>query len=232
MRRNIPVDDLFLYARSFHQAVKALAEFLLVGGNPVSDVDFSPVVSVYRLALELYLKALVLGDGGNFLETKPDLLTVHKTHSVSWLAQFVAQIVTKLGWQKEFRCLGVENLDDFKSLVESVNSVDPGSYTYRCFVDPKVEFNAGEFREARRADLREAFSQERGRRQIHHWQHLDAQRTGSGRERHSNPVKQRSDGGFGARLRHGCGGRDGFARLYHHDHRGCRGHAGDHLGHL
>jgi len=143
--RFIPEDDLPLYARSFHKAAKALAGSLLVGGNPVSDVDFSPVVNMYRLALELHLKALVLGEGGNFLATKPDAMSVHKTHSVSWLAQFVAQIVAAVGWQKEFRCKGVESLDDFKALVESVNSVDPGSYTYRCFVDDQMEFDVGGF---------------------------------------------------------------------------------------
>jgi len=64
---------------------------------------------------------------------------------VSWLAQFVAQIITALKWENEFRCEGIQSLDDFKALVESVSTVDPGSYTYRCLVDPKVEFNVGEF---------------------------------------------------------------------------------------
>jgi len=47
---------------------------------------------MYRHALVLHLKALVLGEGGNFLATRPDALSAHKTHSVSWLAQFVCQI--------------------------------------------------------------------------------------------------------------------------------------------
>jgi len=89
-RRNISVDDLVRFARSFHKAAKALAGSLLVGGNPASDVDFSPVVYLYRHALELHLKAIVLGGGGNFLEPTPDRLTIYKTHSVSWLAQFVS----------------------------------------------------------------------------------------------------------------------------------------------
>ena len=73
---------------------------------------------MYRHALELHLKALILGDGGNFLVTKPDRLSVYKTHSVSWLAQFVCQIVTALNWEKEFRCDGIETLADFKIFVE------------------------------------------------------------------------------------------------------------------
>jgi hypothetical protein len=128
--RFVPVDDLFFYARSFHEAAKALAGSLQLDGNSVSDVDFSPVVFLYRHALELHLKALVLGGGCGFLPTKPDPLSVHKTHSVSWLAQFVCQIVTALKWEPEFKCQGVENLADFKAVVESVNSVDPGSYSF------------------------------------------------------------------------------------------------------
>ena len=127
--RFVPVDDLGSYARSFQEAAKALAGSLR-GGDPVSDVDFSPVVFIYRLALELHLKALVLG-GGGFLATKPAPLSIYKTHSVSWLSQFVCQIVTAMGWQKEFRCEGVENLDDFKAVVEEVNAVDPGQYEFR-----------------------------------------------------------------------------------------------------
>ena len=123
--------ELLFYARSFHKAAQALAGSPLVGGKLVSDVDFSPVVNMYRQALELHLKALVLGDGTNFLKTKPDVISVHNTHSVSWLAQFVAQIVTALKWEPEFRCQGVENLADFKSAVEEVNSFDPGSYAFR-----------------------------------------------------------------------------------------------------
>ena len=86
---------------------------------------------MYRHALELHLKALILRGGRNFLATKPDRMSVHKTHSVSWLAQFVGQIVTALNWEKEFRCEGIGTLADFKAIVEDVNSVDPGPYSFR-----------------------------------------------------------------------------------------------------
>jgi len=100
---------------------------------------------MYRHAIELHLKALVLGEGGNFLATRPDALSVHKTHSVSWLAQFVCQIVTILKWEKEFRCEGIENLADFKVVIEELGAVDPGSYTFRCPVDLKSESSVREF---------------------------------------------------------------------------------------
>src|ERR1039457_4742172 len=127
---NIPSRDIFLHAQSFHKAAKALAAFQL-DASPLADFDVSPVVFMYRHAVELHLKALVLGEGGNFLATKPDALSVHKTHSVSWLVQFVVQIITALKWENEFKCDGIENLTDFKAVIEELNAVDPGSYIFR-----------------------------------------------------------------------------------------------------
>jgi len=63
--------ELLFYARSFHRAAKALAGSVQQDDNPVSDVDFSPVVNLDRQALELHLKAIVLGEGGNFLKPNP-----------------------------------------------------------------------------------------------------------------------------------------------------------------
>jgi hypothetical protein len=49
---------------------------------------------------------------------------------VSCLAQFVCQIVIALKWETEFRCEGVENLANFKAMIEEINSFDPG-YAFR-----------------------------------------------------------------------------------------------------
>jgi len=128
---NVPEQDLWLHARSFHTAAKKLAGSLQLDTSPSADSDASPVVFMYRHAVELHLKALVLGEGSNFLATKPDALSVHKTHSVSWLAQFVCQIITAVKWEKEFKCEGIENLADFKAVIKELNAVDPGSYVFR-----------------------------------------------------------------------------------------------------
>jgi hypothetical protein len=129
-RQGIPEKDLFLYARSYHKAAKALAGSLQPDATPFTECDVSPVVFMYRHAVELHLKALVLGEGGNFLATKPDTLSIYKTHSISWLAQFVCQIIAAVKWEKEFRCDGIDNLADFKAVVEESSAVDPGSYVF------------------------------------------------------------------------------------------------------
>jgi len=129
--RNVPERDLWLYARSFHTAAKKLAGAVEPDSDPFTDFAACPVVFMYRHAIELHLTAIILGEGGTFLPTRPDILSIEKTHSVSWLAQFICQIVTALNWEREFRCEGVENLADFKAIIEDVNSVDPGPYAFR-----------------------------------------------------------------------------------------------------
>jgi hypothetical protein len=47
-RQNTPRQELFLYARSFHKAAKALAASLQTGTSPFTDPDVSPVVFMYR----------------------------------------------------------------------------------------------------------------------------------------------------------------------------------------
>lgn len=145
--RNVPERDLWLYARSFHTAAKKLAGTVELEPSPMSGFDPCPVVFLYRYALELRLKAIVLAEGGNFLATRPDHLSIYKTHSVSWLAQFVCQIVIALKWEREFRCEGVENLAGFKRIIDEINSVEPG-YGFRC--PGQLSFNVSAF--ARRMD--------------------------------------------------------------------------------
>jgi hypothetical protein len=93
--------------------------------------------SGYRHAVELYLKVIAHGDGGKFLATRPDELSVHKTRSLSWLAQFVVQIVTTLRWEEEFRTEGVNDLAEFKAVIEETNGIDPAFDAFRCPANPE-----------------------------------------------------------------------------------------------
>jgi hypothetical protein len=155
---NVPEEEVSLYSRAFRAAAKKMALAVELDPGPFTNFAACPVVFIYRHALELHLKALILGDGSNFLATKPERMSVSKTHSASWLAQFVCQIVTALNWEKEFRCAGIETLAEFKAFVEDVNSVDPGPYSFRYpasaeaqdSVENNSTFNVREF--ARRMD--------------------------------------------------------------------------------
>ena len=147
---HIPPGDLHLYARSFHNSAKVLAGSFRLDASFLPEADASPVVFMYRHALELHLKTIVRGEGGHFLKAKPDEISVGKSHAVSWLAQFVMQIVTALKWEQQFQCEGVESFADFKAAVEAMSSVDPGSYVFRLPVKSGSKESIQEF--ARRMD--------------------------------------------------------------------------------
>jgi hypothetical protein len=123
--------DLYFYAQSVHKAAKKLAGTLQLGSNPLGEFDAYPVLFMYRHATELFLRAMVLDEGGNFLPTKPDAISVSKSRSVSWLAQFVAHIITILKWEEQFRCVGVEDLSGLKAVIEEVNGIDVGHPMFR-----------------------------------------------------------------------------------------------------
>jgi hypothetical protein len=143
--RSDHVKDLFFHARSFHEAAKKLAGTLEFGSSPFAEFDVWPVMYLYRHALELHLKTIILGEGGNFLEPKPDQMSVSNSHSVSWLTQFVCQIVMALSWEEQFRSEGVQTFADLKAFVGTVTAVDPGMYVFRSPVAPCSQAAVEEF---------------------------------------------------------------------------------------
>jgi hypothetical protein len=118
--------EIHRYARSLQKAAKALTEKLELDGKPGTDWDVGPIILLYRQAIELHLKALV-GEGGNFLASPTDHITLYKTHSLRWVAQIVCQIIKKVGWGSEFSCEGVSTLGEFSGLVDQLEAVEPVS---------------------------------------------------------------------------------------------------------
>lgn len=116
--------DLYFIAESFHTAARKLADALQRDSGLLNRFDVYIVLHTYRRAVEMYLKDIVLNEGGNFLVKKPDPISVGKTQSVSWLSQFVLQIITGLQWENHFRCDGVEDIAEFKKIIEEVNRID------------------------------------------------------------------------------------------------------------
>ena len=150
---NVPEEEFFLYARAFRAAAKKMALAVELAPGPSAKSPLAMVVFMYRHALELHLKALILGDGGNFLATKPDRLSVYRTHSVSWLSQFVCQIVTAVNWEKEFRCEGMRRLPTLRlswkisipSILAHIRSAIPPASKAPDSVRGNSTFDAREF---------------------------------------------------------------------------------------
>ncbi len=134
--RSIPPRDFHRYAQSSYSAAKKLARTLEVDPGPVLEFDLCPVLSAYRYAIELHLKVIVLRESEKFLASGPDELSVHKTRSVSWLAQFVAQIITALKWENRFTAEGIHSLNDFKAVIEEANNIERTFDAFRCPANP------------------------------------------------------------------------------------------------
>ena len=58
---HVPPKEFYFYARAFHKAAKSLVESVELDANPFADFNACPVVFMYRHALELHLKAIVIG---------------------------------------------------------------------------------------------------------------------------------------------------------------------------
>ena len=132
---NAPEEEFCVYARAFHTAAKTLVANLDLDRTARSDWDACPVVFLYRHALELYLKALVLGDGSNILASKPDSASIYRSHSLRNLAPIVCEIVREFGWESTFGCEGVADLAAFNAIINELDALDPRSYAFRYPVD-------------------------------------------------------------------------------------------------
>jgi hypothetical protein len=122
--------EIGLYARSLQKAAKTLIATLDLQSNPKAAWDAGPVILLYRQAVELRLKFLV-GEGGKFLPSPTDSITLSQTHSVRWLAQIVCQIIRAVKWENQFKCEGAASLADFSAVVAELEALDPVSCAVR-----------------------------------------------------------------------------------------------------
>lgn len=107
----------FLYARAFR---KTAAATLAALPSDASALDAAPAILLYRTALELRLKALILENGPDLLAAPPDRFSIFKSRSVSWLSQVVSRMLKAAGWDDKLDPIG--GLDGFKALAEEWNS--------------------------------------------------------------------------------------------------------------
>ncbi len=62
--KKIPNDDIFLYARSCRKAAETAMRKMELDADPFAAFDACAIVFLYRYAVEVYLKALVLAGCG------------------------------------------------------------------------------------------------------------------------------------------------------------------------
>jgi hypothetical protein len=129
---NQPDREFGFFAESFHKAAKILVENLELDRGGLSDFDACPVVFLYRHALELYIKAILLGEGANFLDERPSPQDIfNEKHRLTVLLGKVRRILEVVGWDKELGSDIIPTFDDVEKVVAELEQVDPDSHAFR-----------------------------------------------------------------------------------------------------
>ncbi len=138
--------EFALFAESFHfvgqEAVAALRQNPHFGldGIPIQDFRAYPIVFLYRHALELYMKTViltgspVLSIAGLAAVEREQLLT---THSLQKLGELLEQVFHAYEWKWDLGTDQFRSLDDFRRTIAELNEIDAGSYAFRYPVDTK-----------------------------------------------------------------------------------------------
>ena len=127
------------YARAFHKAGQTL--FVRMFDKPsFNSLEGCPIIFLYRHALELYLKAIVLhGDtilqiNGRTLLTNRSLL---QKHSLLPFFPLLKQTFDAVGWMWSLDIEGLQTFEEVEEILRDFEAVDSGSYTFRYPVDKK-----------------------------------------------------------------------------------------------
>ena len=135
-----PDREFTWYGEAFHQAAKSLVDQLRndprfgLYGPPPHSFKAVPIVYMYRHAMELYLKGIVLAGAEILLlrgQSKVDLKTLLTIHKLRDVLRFVEQIFEAFGWNWDFALPRFRTLADFRAAVEELDSIDAQSFAFR-----------------------------------------------------------------------------------------------------
>ena len=139
-----PQGEFSHFAEAFHlvakDAVAALQQNRHFGvqGIPLEDFRAYPVVFLYRHALELYMKAVILA-GAPMLPikrvTEVDRDRLLRTHSLDALRQDLERVFEAYEWEWDLDTPHFRSLEDFRQTVAELHAVDAGSYAFRYPID-------------------------------------------------------------------------------------------------
>lgn len=132
-----PKREFSLYGDAYHAAGKRLLETLAPSGFDFACV---PIVFLYRQALELNLKSIIIhGNGVLRLEGLPEVAgeDIFRKHSLTALFPPVEKIIEHMGWKDDYQKGCIENFEDCRRIVEDFNKIDPQSYAFRYPIDTK-----------------------------------------------------------------------------------------------
>jgi hypothetical protein len=135
-----PEGEFMLYGDTYHRAAKQLLE-IAISGRGSDSLETCPIVFLYRQALELHLKSIII-NGNNILRLEGKEETagqdIFTDHSLTRLLAAAEPIIEFMGWKEggfEKDC--IENFEDCKTVIRDFNAIDPGSYAFRYPVDKR-----------------------------------------------------------------------------------------------
>jgi hypothetical protein len=123
-----PEEEFDIYAGVYWNAAQTLVKNLEL--DRIFGYDACPVVFLYRHSLELYLKAILHGDGKNFLRKAPNERLLKK-HRLTPLVPFVRELFEKFGAQNVFGADQASTFDEFEALVNELERADKESFAFR-----------------------------------------------------------------------------------------------------
>jgi hypothetical protein len=132
---NAPEKEFRHYAKAFWNAAQDLISNGDMDSGPAGDFSGCPIVYLYRHALELYMKGILLGKGGALLNPRPtDKEIFDAKHSLKKLLPDIRRLFKRRGWDKRFGKESVLTLNDFEAVVNELEDVD-GKFFSRYPVD-------------------------------------------------------------------------------------------------
>ncbi len=141
---NTPEKEFTYIAEAFRvlaqEEVKRQKKNKQLGRIPIEDFRAYPIVFLYRHALELYMKSIILiGSDMLRLNDQPvfERENVFTTHNLDVLRQEVERVFTVYGWGWDLGNSNFGSVKDFRKIVGELHAIDAGSYSFRYPVDTK-----------------------------------------------------------------------------------------------
>jgi len=115
-----------VYARAFHTAGQALFERMFDKGS-YNSLEGCPIIFLYRHALELYLKAIVLHGDAIMQMNSKTLLTnrsLLQKHSLLPFFPLLKQTFDAVGWTWKLDIEGLHTFEEVEELLRDFETVD------------------------------------------------------------------------------------------------------------
>ena len=134
-------EAFYAAAKAGIQALKGAKRFG-IKGMAIDDFKAYPVLYLYRHALELSMKAILI-EGTKMLELKKqpevDEQNLFSNHSLEWLRQEVERVFVVCGWGWDCGNAHFGSVKDLREVIGELQKIDARSFAFRYPVTTKGE---------------------------------------------------------------------------------------------